>query len=151
MSNYVQSQNSSIMIGQNQVHIWLPWNIRPPVGVCRIWHAFWMSGWLLFRPWRLNVTIERSGGKTGSSQKWLVMSFQRVGSTTITYFRVNIEEGEIRECKNTLLNIPWVDKRHRPFVQNLLQHNNKHNVAWGVVQKSSTKDKMRNMRIPGGA
>lgn len=33
MSNYVHSQNSSIMIGRNQVHIWLPWNISPLVGV----------------------------------------------------------------------------------------------------------------------
>lgn len=78
------------------------------------------------------------------------MSF-RVGSTALTYFRVNIEEGEISKCKNTLLNIPRADKRHRSFVLNLLQHNNKHNVARGVVQKSSTKDKTRNMRIPAGA
>lgn len=62
-----------------------------------------------------------------------------------------MEEGEINKCKNTLLNFPTVDKRNRSFVLNLLLHNNKYNVASGAVQKSSTKDKKRNMRIPAGA
>lgn len=55
------------------------------------------------------MLLQSSGGKTGSSQKALVMSFQGVDSTTFAYFRVNTEEGEISKCKLTVEYSPqWI-------------------------------------------